>query len=305
MAEIAGVLSVYENVKSCIAIAQSIYSILAKAKDAPRERQQYLDIVDAVIRSLESLPRRLEDARKGNSWSQGLSALVEPAKRFVPDKASSEAEPLERTWERLGHKIDGGFAKIGLDGVVPGKKKPEPKGTYYYDVDGYAATGILKRLEGLLLSLSQKLKPRISIKGASTRIMWYWAEQGVKGQIDDIVGLRNNIDSLLAKDQYDLSMANQVLAKDSNERIKDVQETQRHEVREKEREKIMAWLSPLEFYKRQDAVFKDSFPTGQWLFDSPEFRAWVLGRPWTLWCYGDPGAGKVCLSIISSYSFIC
>jgi len=253
--------------------------------------------VDAVIRSLESLPRRLENAQKGNSWSQGLLALVEPAKRFVPDKASSEAEPPEGTWERWGHKIDGGFAKIGLDGVVPGKKKPEPKGTYYYDVDGYAATGILKRLEGLLLSLSEKLKPRTSINGASTRLMWYWAEQGVKGQIDDIVGLRNNIDSLLAKDQYDLSMANQVLAKDSNERIKDVQETQRHEVREKEREKIMAWLSPLEFYKRHDTVIKDSFPTGQWLFDSPEFRAWILGRPWTLWCYGDPGAGKVCLLI--------
>ncbi len=235
--------------------------------------------MDAVIRSLESLPRRLEDAQKGNSWSQGLLALVEPAKRFVPDKASSEAEPPEGTWERWGHKIDGGFAKIGLDGVVTGKKEPEPKGTYYYDVDGYAATGILKRLEGLLLSLSEKLKPRTSIKGASTRLMWYWAEQGVKGQIDDIVGLRNNIDSLLAKDQYDLSMANQVLVKDSNERIKDVQETQRHEVREKEREKIMAWLSPLEFYKRQDAVFKDSFPTGQWLIDSPEFRAWILGRP--------------------------
>ncbi len=164
-------------------------------------------------------------------------------------------------------------------------------------MDGYAATGILKRLEGLLLSLSEKLKPRTSINGASTRLMWYWAEQGVKGQIDDIVGLRNNIDSLLAKDQYDLSMANQVPAKDSNERIKDVRETQRHEVREKEREKIMAWLSPLEFYKRHDTVIKDSFPIGQWLFDSPEFRAWILGRPWTLWCYGDPGAGKVCLLI--------
>ncbi len=232
-------------------------------------------------------------------------ALVEPAKRFVPDKALSEAELPEGTWERWGHKIDGGFVKIGLDGVVPGKKNPEPKGTYYYDVDSYVATGILKRLEALLLSLSEKLKPPTSIKGASTRLMWYWAEQGVKGQIDDIVGLRRNIDSLLAKDQYDLSMANQVLAKDSNERIKDVQETQRHEVREKEREKIMAWLSPLEFYKRQDAVFKDSFPTSQWLFDSPEFRAWILGRPWTLWCYGDPGAGKVCLLIIGSYRFIC
>ncbi len=53
--------------------------------------------MDAVIRSLESLPRRLENAQKGNSWSQGLLALVEPAKRFVPDNASSEAEPPEGT----------------------------------------------------------------------------------------------------------------------------------------------------------------------------------------------------------------
>ena len=301
MAEVVGVVSAYENVRSCVKIAQNIYDVLKKAKDAPEERKQYLDEVVAVIRSIEFLPRRLDDAQKGNSWSQGLLALVEPGKRFVPNEVSNKTNVSEGTLDKWGRKIDGGLAKIGLDRVVPEAKQPEPKGNYYCDMDSYVATGILKRLEGLLQGLAEKMKLRTGIKGGVTRLSWYWTEQGVKGQMDDMVRLRKYIDSLLARDQYDLSMANQVLVKDNNDRVKDVQETLNHEVREKERERIMAWLSPLEFYKRQDAVFKDSFPTGQWLFDSPEFMAWTLGRPWTLWCYGDPGAGKVSFLVEGTY----
>ena len=122
--------------------------------------------------------------------------------------------------------------------------------------------------------------------------------------MDDMVRLRKHIDTLLPQDQYDLSVATQMLAKSNDERIKDVQETLKHEVREMEREIIMAWLSPIESYKRQDAIWKDNFPAGQWLFESPEFRAWTLGRPWTLWCYGDPGAGKVCLASKGSRSSV-
>ena len=159
MVEIAGVVSAYDNVKSCIIIAKGIYDILKKVKDAPEERQQYLDEVIAVIHSLEFIPR-LDEIRNGNSWSHGLLALVEPGKRFVPDKNSSEASVPKGTLEEWGYTIDAGLAKIGLDRIVPEAKKPEPKGSYYYDTDSYVATGILKRLKGLLQGLSDIMKPQ-------------------------------------------------------------------------------------------------------------------------------------------------
>ena len=51
-------MSVDDNMKSCIVVAQTIYNIILKAKDASIERQQYLNEVSAVVFSLESLPGR-------------------------------------------------------------------------------------------------------------------------------------------------------------------------------------------------------------------------------------------------------
>ncbi|KAI9810139.1 MAG: hypothetical protein M1827_006665 [Pycnora praestabilis] len=279
----AEVLSAYENAKSCIEVAQQIYAILQKIKDAPKERQDWLDEVTVVLRSLDFLKTRLDGARRGNSWSRGIQALVEPAKRFVPDKSTDEDDaPKKSVLDRWG-------SKIGIE------KKPEVKGTYYYDTDSYADGGLLQRLRKLLEDLAKSLAPKTGIREVGTRLAWYWSDPGVKSTVETIVRLRSHIDSLLQQDQFDLSMATQIQGKDTNERIKSVQETQEHEARERERREILAWLSPLESFKRQDAVFTDSFPTGQWLFDSQEFKVWVRGRPWTLWCYGDPGAGKTVL----------
>ena len=39
--------------------------------------------------------------------------------------------------------------------------------------------------------------------------------------------------------------------------------------------------------------------SGQWLLDTPEFRAWTAGRGSTLFCPGIPGAGKTILASIA------
>ena len=283
------VLGAIVTVKAIVDLTNQIYDILQKAKDAPRERQEYLDEVILVLQSLKFLQERLENVRNGNPYSRGLLALVEPGKRFVPKKTSDQNGAEKKTRERWDSKLHGGFTKMSF-GADP---KPEPQGSYYYDADFYADGGVLKRLRNLLVELAKSLPPHRGFNNVIDRTVWYWKESKVKDQVDDIVRLRGHIDSLLRQDQYDLSLANQVLGKDTNERVKDIQETQKHAEREKERQAIMSWLSPLEFYKRQAAVHTDKYPTGQWLFDSPEFNAWVKGRCWALWLYGDAGAGKV------------
>lgn len=50
---------------------------------------------------------------------------------------------------------------------------------------------------------------------------------------------------------------------------------------------IMAWLSPLDFLKKQNDVFvKHQEGTGEWILDSKEFNDWLLGSGTTLWCPG-------------------
>ena len=65
----------------------------------------------------------------------------------------------------------------------------------------------------------------------------------------------------------------------------------------------LSCLSRLDFADRQNQIFGASFrdgssPSGQWFLTSEEFIAWRAGRPWTLYCVGKPGAGKV-----DKYSF--
>ncbi|KAJ6566460.1 hypothetical protein B0H19DRAFT_1257672 [Mycena capillaripes] len=64
-----------------------------------------------------------------------------------------------------------------------------------------------------------------------------------------------------------------------------------------EREKIIHWLSPLNFFLRQADVSHTRQPgTGEWLLEDPRFRKWVSNSGQTLWCYGIPGAGKTVLA---------
>jgi len=57
--------------------------------------------------------------------------------------------------------------------------------------------------------------------------------------------------------------------------------------------KLYESLSPLDFTVTQEYIFRDSFGNGSWFLETQEFKAWVSGRPWTLYLYGNPGVGKV------------
>jgi len=57
---------------------------------------------------------------------------------------------------------------------------------------------------------------------------------------------------------------------------------------EQERERIIEWLSPLNFFTRQSHIFGRRHPgTGEWLLQSDEFKNWVDNPAKTLWCTGD------------------
>lgn len=62
---------------------------------------------------------------------------------------------------------------------------------------------------------------------------------------------------------------------------------------------ILSWLTDLDFASQQnDFINLRAEGTGQWLLDSPEFRAWIETKGRTLFCPGIPGAGKTIISSI-------
>jgi hypothetical protein len=53
------------------------------------------------------------------------------------------------------------------------------------------------------------------------------------------------------------------------------------------RQDIVDWLSDFNFKVTQRDVFAQwTDGTGQWLFDSNEFKTWLAGQSKTLWCHG-------------------
>jgi hypothetical protein len=54
-----------------------------------------------------------------------------------------------------------------------------------------------------------------------------------------------------------------------------------------ERVTIGAWISALNFKATQQDIFQKRAPgTGQWLLESREFNAWLVGSSEFLWCRG-------------------
>ena len=67
-----------------------------------------------------------------------------------------------------------------------------------------------------------------------------------------------------------------------------------------ERIALLDWITPLTFPAQQNAVFsRRQEGTGQWLFESPEFKQWIKKPRETLLCRGIPGAGKTTLASIA------
>ncbi|KAJ6579249.1 ankyrin repeat-containing domain protein [Mycena vulgaris] len=64
-----------------------------------------------------------------------------------------------------------------------------------------------------------------------------------------------------------------------------------------EREKIIEWMSPLNFFQRQADIFSTWQPgTGDWLLTDVQFKMWKVSVGKILWCRGMPGAGKTVLA---------
>ncbi|KAJ7814599.1 hypothetical protein B0H14DRAFT_2375859 [Mycena olivaceomarginata] len=66
-----------------------------------------------------------------------------------------------------------------------------------------------------------------------------------------------------------------------------------------ERDKIIEWYSPLNFFQRQADILNTRQPgTGEWLLESDLIKEWKSVAGKRVWCRGIPGAGKTVLASV-------
>ena len=82
----------------------------------------------------------------------------------------------------------------------------------------------------------------------------------------------------------------------------DVKEDRRD--RENRMETMKTWVSPLDFYKHETAIFNGTFEAGQWLIEDPIFKGWKskARMPAEIYCEGGHGSGKVRTTRESEFS---
>ncbi|KAK6977531.1 ANK-REP-region domain-containing protein, partial [Favolaschia claudopus] len=65
------------------------------------------------------------------------------------------------------------------------------------------------------------------------------------------------------------------------------------------KQKILGWLSPFNFFQRQNDILETCQEgTGQWFLSSQNFKTWLSSPQNVLWCEGIQGSGKTALSAL-------
>ncbi|MCJ1392977.1 hypothetical protein MMC18_005849 [Xylographa bjoerkii] len=140
-----------------------------------------------------------------------------------------------------------------------------------------------KDLHALLHELQNKVKAK-KVK-LLDRASWYFKEDAMNDRIGMLCRYRDQFTALTSQDILAVGTLT----------LKEVRDWRQEE----SNQKILRWLSPLDFAPRhQDISSKRQPETLRWLLASAEYRTWsrsdvpLANDKRLLWCYGDPGAGK-------------
>lgn len=304
-------ISAAASIVALVHVGRVIYGYSHDAIKDRTQRARFAEAVEHLITLLELLKAREHDARQKPSdpWYQGFLALVQSASmtslasgKLVPDptgkgdgillrltkamtkmKADLETQHgfFKRTRQRLGWSMEKGKFRELLDAIEEWRSYVDSM----LNQDHFALSLSIRTLAA---DTHEKVLSAGKV-GQDTNDRVNAVEKAVgdtKSRLKTAEKIRGEISNHV--------QGMGTVGIDTNHRIRALEEKEERKEREEERKAIVAWLSPLEFRKRQSEIFNQSIQTGQTLLQSPVFQAWSSGRPWILYCYGMPGAGKVC-----------
>ncbi|KAJ7444200.1 hypothetical protein FB451DRAFT_77212 [Mycena latifolia] len=160
--------------------------------------------------------------------------------------------------------------------------------------------GPLATLKTMMEHVTEKLGPVDGLSKFTKRLNWaLWSKKEVAGYLDELERFKVLINLWLSMDIWDVGQKQMThqdsilnIVQEQKETILEAQFTTEAE----KQQKILDWMSPLNFFQRQADVFGAlQSGTGEWLLGNAMFQEWESGSGKVLFCHGIPGAGKTVL----------
>ncbi|KAJ7444159.1 hypothetical protein FB451DRAFT_1413275 [Mycena latifolia] len=154
--------------------------------------------------------------------------------------------------------------------------------------------GPLAALKTMMGHVTEKLGPVGGLLKLTKRLSWtLWSKKEVAGYLEELERIKVLINLWLTMDIWDVGQK-QMSNQDS---ILNTVQEQKDTIDAEKRQKILDWMSPLNFLQRQADVYGTLQPgTGKWLLGEAQFQDWESGPGKVLFCHGIPGAGKTVLA---------
>ncbi|KAJ7453113.1 ankyrin repeat-containing domain protein [Mycena latifolia] len=271
MADPIGLVGLVASVLQLVNIVAQIRGYIKNFHDAPEDQRQLLLEIESLEPFVKELEKRIKNTQAAG-LTNGLQELETPLIQ------------LKGTMEQLTKKLDStGISKVSNRVVWPlwGKEDIEE------------GLNTIERFKSLLSAwLGMDIWSDFT---EEQRTDHSYIMRSVKDLAHEYRVAHNEMISTLKDTAEEQSIDHTYIAKS----VRDVARNQERYHDSEERQKILDWYSPLNFFLRQADVFSAWQPgTGGWLLDAGLFKEWKSGSGKTLWCRGIPGAGKTVLASI-------
>ncbi|KAL8785217.1 MAG: hypothetical protein Q9213_003486 [Squamulea squamosa] len=150
--------------------------------------------------------------------------------------------------------------------------------------------GPLDQLDDALKQLIKKLAPGDRLRQMSRALLWPLTKQDATDLMAIIERQKTAFTLAIQNDNIGLSLAIKSQVMDMSDKfvaIEDFQAQSRQQAADQEFQNIVTWLSPLDFWARQqDIISRRTEDTGKRFLESTEFQSWQNGSEKVLWCHG-------------------
>ncbi|KAG4441578.1 hypothetical protein IFR05_002963 [Cadophora sp. M221] len=175
-----------------------------------------------------------------------------------------------------------------LEKTITGASTPDKNTQKCIEACSLSIEQLQKKLSKVQKVPGDKLSTQIHDHGR--RLLYPFRESTLVKLKEIVADIRSNlclaVDTIHLQMTVDMSQQVGYLATHITNRHKDLQSRT-----------VIDWLSPLNFHETQvDTLSRRQSGTCEWIFDTPEYQAWMEGGSQILWCWGQPGAGKTILA---------
>ncbi|VUC26662.1 unnamed protein product [Clonostachys rosea] len=269
-------LSTTASVIAVLQLTSKIVQYLNSASGATKERKTLRDELRACERVLEQLKDRCDEEDSDTEWRDTIKVLEGPE------------GPLGRLWAML-RKMEERLQRRGgpAEKVISAVKWPF----------------VQKEIKEIFKAMErEKSLLQLALNGISGRLIREIKRTASQNR-EAIKTLINSLSDHSHQSYLQLSEikkgVDQIQASQSSvqDNLVKFQRSQDQKDLDTNRSTILEWLPKLEYSTQQRDIIDQRQPgTGQWIFETPEFKRWYEVQGQTLFCPGIPGAGKTVLA---------